>query len=153
MRSSNTTRFLIPAFVALAAMVASAQTFTDDFESYANGSNLDGQGGWRGWDGVSLGLTTVSNAFAFDGTQSVALAAGGDTIQEFDIHSGQWTITSQVYGPSGNTGTHWLVYLDEYADGGPYEWGGQLEFDSSNGTVECDCGGANAFVVSLVTDQ
>ncbi len=143
----------LPVLLAVSSQGATAQSFFDDIESYASGSNLDGQGGWRGWDGISQGLTSVSTAFAFDGNQSIALAPGGGSLQEFDLHSGQWIITTQVYIEGNNLGSHWVVFLDEYNDNGPYEQGARIEMSSSFGRVDCDCGGVGAFTATLVTDR
>lgn len=153
MASRTLITLALPGRLAISSQGATAQSFFDDIESYNSGTNLDGQGGWRGWDGISPGLTTVSTDFAFDGNQSIALASGGGSLQEFDLHSGQWSITTQVYIQSGNTGSHWVVYLDEYNDNGPYEQGGRIEMDSTSGAVECDCGGVGPFTTTLVTDR
>jgi hypothetical protein len=131
---------------------AEAQSFTDDFEGYANGSLLEGQGGWRGWDGVPDTVATVTNANAFDGAQSVGYGAGTDIIQETAIYSGRWVVSAQVYVPSGSTGGHWLVFLNDYNDLGPYEWGGQIELDSDLGEARADCGGTGSGTAPLVTD-
>jgi len=105
MRSRTLITLAFPALLAISSQSATAQSFFDDIESYNSGTNLDGQGGWRGWDGISQGLTSVSTAFAFDGNQSIALASGGGSLQEFDLHSGQWIITTQVYISGGNAVT------------------------------------------------
>lgn len=131
---------------------AHAQLFSEDFESYPDGSLLDGQGGWRGWDGLGDTVSTVTSANAFDGTQALAYSTGTDVIQEFDLHSGRWVITANVFIPSGLSGGHWLVFLNQYDDAGPYEWGGQIEFDSNSGMLRCDCGGTDAAVVPMVVD-
>ncbi|MFT5153860.1 MAG: hypothetical protein ACI841_003866 [Planctomycetota bacterium] len=80
---------VLAAPIAIAIGGQATAQFSDDFEAYAAGSDLDGQGGWRGWDGVGLGLSLISDTFAYDGTRSVALTATADTIQEFDLHAGK----------------------------------------------------------------
>jgi len=143
----------LAATVVLGSPAVLAQDFSDDFESYANGSSLDGQGGWQGWDGVDQNLTLVNQTFAFGGTQSVSIMEGADTVHEFDHTSGQVSISAQVYIPGNSGGSHWFILMDEYVVGGTKEWGGQVEFNNTTGLIECDCGGANAFTTPILYDQ
>ena len=69
MASRTLITLALPGRLAISSQGATAQSFFDDIESYNSGTNLDGQGGWRGWDGISPGLTTVSTDFAFDGIE------------------------------------------------------------------------------------
>jgi len=144
--------FGLAAFVVLGASPSHAQ-FQDDFESYANGSALDGQGGWAGWDGVNQNLTIVNQTQAFSGLQSISIVKDADTVQQFNYTSGQVTVSSQVYIPSGNGGSHWFILMDEYIVGGAKEWAGQVEFNNTTGNVECDCGAADAFTTPILYDQ
>jgi hypothetical protein len=57
-----------------------------------------------------------------------------------------------VYIPSTNSDIFWLVLMNDYNDGGPYEWGGDIKFNSDASQVECDCGGVSNFIAPLVTD-
>jgi len=44
-------RFVVAVLALLSACsLAGAQDFAEDFESYAAGSEMHGQGGWKGWD-------------------------------------------------------------------------------------------------------
>ena len=57
--------FLLVAVVALSVVaVANASVIEEGFESYAAGSALHGQGGWKGWNGDAAAGATASDAFA-----------------------------------------------------------------------------------------
>jgi hypothetical protein len=52
-----------------------AQTpWSDDFDSYLTGSQMHGQGGWKGWDNNPLAGALTSNAYQRSGPNSVAIA-------------------------------------------------------------------------------
>ena len=68
-------RFTVMALLVLSAgVVASASVLNEGFESYVAGSAIHGQGGWKGWDGAAAAGASVSDAFAFSGNHSVAIA-------------------------------------------------------------------------------
>ena len=55
-------RFLTVAFVVLGVCsAAGAQDFVEDFESYAAGSAMHGQGGWKGWDNTAAARAPASD--------------------------------------------------------------------------------------------
>lgn len=136
---------------ALLAPLAGAQNFYDGFESYPTGSLLHGQGGWRGWNGPTDHFTRVTEEFAFTGVKSAHLRPDSDIVQRFDHHAGKWIISAQTRIDSDFAGSNWLVFMNEYNEGGgPFEWGGQLELDSITGQATCDCGGVGNFVAPLV---
>ena len=78
-------------------------TFFDDFEAYAPGSSLHGQGGWKGWDNDPLVSAPVSDAIASSGTRSLEIGGIADLVHELDAVDGQWTFTTQQYLPSDST--------------------------------------------------
>ena len=47
------------------ALPAQAQTFFDNFDSYAAVSTIAGQGGWESWDNSPAADTTVTNAQSY----------------------------------------------------------------------------------------
>ncbi len=117
---------------------AAGGTFFDDFESYSPGSNLHGQGGWKGWDNDPLVGAPASDAFAFSGNHSLEIAGDADLVHELNASGGQWTFTTQQYLPIDSTGTSWLIFLNRYLDQeteDPSYWSAQLVFDLDLGVV------------------
>jgi len=131
---------------------ANAQ-WSDGFESYPAGSALEGQGGWHDWDGMDGARTTVESTFAHGGAQSIRVRRGADTVQEYAITSGQWIFSGWLYVPTGTTGTHYWIMMNEYNVGGPHEWSVQVRFNANAGRVECDCGSATPNMPALVFDR
>ena len=78
--------------------------FTDDIESYALGSPVDGDW-WLEWV-TGIGYGTASDAYAVSGTQSMLV--GGDGVDPvLDLGNkifGTWYLTHQMYIPSGKEG-------------------------------------------------
>ena len=78
--------------------------FTDDIESYALGSPVNGDW-WLEWV-TGIGYGTASDAYAVSGTQSMLV--GGDGVDPvLDLGNkifGTWYLTHQMYIPSGKEG-------------------------------------------------
>ena len=140
-------------FFAVAPLPAGAQ-WEDDMEGYADGSVLDGQGGWHGWDGNDTPFSVVSSNQAESGLQSVMVGAGADSVHELDGYTtGKWALRTELYVPSSFVGKTYFIVMNAYDDGGPYEWGAQIGFDGDSGDVECNCGSGTQTTVPLVLDQ
>ena len=135
---------LICALAGVAVLPAAAMAdFLDGFESYAAGSNLHGQGGWKGWDNDPAHAGTASSAFAHTGTKSAAITTpsastyGDDLTHEFaGVNAGVWTFTAWQYipgnTPSGAGRNTYLILMNTYTDGGDStvdRWSLQLKFD------------------------
>ena len=136
------------------AALGTAQTFSDDFESYAAGSALEGQGGWAGWDNVNTTFTTVTTAQAHSGSQSIQVNPGADTVQEFtQATTGDWVFSLWVYAPASFTSEIDIMIMNAYAPGGPYEWGSWLTLAGGTSTVTCNCGGIGAGMTTLPVDR
>ena len=121
--------------------VASASMFMDDFEAYAAGSALHGQGGWKGWDNDPTWTAYVSSAQANSGSQSAEIAGAADLVHEFGLAGGLLELTAMQYVPTGSTGNSFFLLLNTYNDGGPYDWSVQLNCDLAGGTITSDFGG------------
>ncbi len=116
--------------------VTLAADFEEDFESYAVGSQIHGQGGWAGWDGAISAGAPVSNAHAYSGTKSVEILSTSDLVQQFDAAGGRWIYTTMIYIPSGGTGTSMFIMLNTYTEGGdPKDWSVQTNFNLSTGQI------------------
>jgi len=121
--------------------VASASLFADDFESYAAGSALHGQGGWKGWDNNPAWGAPASSAQANSGSISAEIAGTADLVHEFDFAGGNLELSAMQYIPDGGFGQSFFILLNWYNDGGPYDWSAQLNFDMDAGQVVSDFGG------------
>jgi hypothetical protein len=135
--------FGIAAVVVLgSALNSSAANFFEDFESYANGSSLHGQGGWAGWD-MSAGATGyASTNYAYAGLQSVRIVAASDLTHNFSgFNSGQVVLSIWQYLPANYAGDSFLILLNRYAPGGPDAWSAQIHANAGTGLLTSDNGG------------
>jgi hypothetical protein len=123
---------------------AAAAVF-DDFESYAVGSNLHGQGGWAGWAGNASAGALVSSAFSFSPTRSVNITGASDLVHTFsDATNGQWVFRVMQYIPSTSSGTNYVVLMNIYRP--PYgvadlNWSVIIQNNMATGQVISDIGG------------
>jgi len=118
-----------------AGAVASASVLDEGFESYVAGSAIHGQGGWKGWNNDAAAGASVSDAFAYGGSNSIAIAGASDLVHEFDVAGGVWVMTAMQYIPSGGTGTSWFILLNSYDDNANQDWSVQTQFDLANGAI------------------
>ncbi|HOA61023.1 MAG: PEP-CTERM sorting domain-containing protein [Verrucomicrobia bacterium] len=104
------------------ACVAQAQDFSENFDGYAAGSNMHGQGGWKGWQNDAAAGAVVSSSQAKSAPNSVNVTGGTDLVHEFNYTSGQWRISIDQYVPSTAVGTtdkkFYLIFLNNYNDAG-----------------------------------
>jgi len=125
------------------AGAATAQPFSDDFESYASGSDIVGQGPWEVWySGGSH--ATISNERAASGTKSMRLEAFSDIVKRFDVSSGRWRFGVKVYVPSDATGSTrelYVILMNGYGGGGADNWSVQTRFGLDDLTIESQFGG------------
>jgi len=131
--------------------VASAAVFTEDFESYADGTALHGEGGWKGWDNTPGAGAPVSNAFAYSGNNSVEIGGSADLVHEFDIAGGMWELTVMQYIPSDTTGNNYFILLNSYDDGANQDWSVQLPINLATGVMTSAYDGAVS--VNILYDQ
>lgn len=130
--------------VLVVALLASASPcmadpFYESFDSYAAGSQMHGQGGWKGWDNDPAAGALVSNAQSFSSPNSVAIAGNSDLVHEWSgLDTGRYLLKAKQYIPSTSTGTTYFILLNQYNDGGPYQWSVQLPFNLGAGTVNDD---------------
>ncbi|MFN0060423.1 MAG: hypothetical protein ACKVX7_18355 [Planctomycetota bacterium] len=156
----RTCRFVCLATVvglALATPVSGQVISSDNFDSYAVGSGIGGQGPWTTWDGSALADTTVSDVQSFSGDNSLLVAGAADIVQTFAaLTSGFVIVSAMTYVPSTQTGEMYFILLNTYASGGPYNWSVQLQFSASTGLV-ADQGGSlggppGGTTMTLITD-
>jgi uncharacterized repeat protein (TIGR01451 family) len=135
----------------MTALVAFAGgPWSDNFDSYTNGDDLHGVNGWKGWDNSPAATAFVSNAQARSAPNSVDINGPSDLVQQFTtVTSGQWVLTAWQYIPGNMAGTTYFIVNSDYADGGPYLWSVQVQFDSLSGNMTDD-GASGAFQPYLV---
>ncbi len=121
--------------------VASA-VFTENFDGYATGSPLHGQGGWKGWDNDPFWGAPTSAFYSFSPDNSAEIGGWSDLVHEFNVAGGVWQLSIMQFIPDGSTGQNFFILLNEYNDYGPYDWSVQLAFDSDAGLIFSDIGGA-----------
>ncbi len=147
-------RYLHLAVVSLVVLcvgaVASASVLEEDFESYAVGSELHGQGEWKGWDNTATAGAPVSDLYAYSGTNSVEILGTSDLVHEFDVEGGVWIFRAMQYIPSGGTGVTYFILLNSYDDGANQDWSIQTQYNLANGAITTWTG---AVATKVVFDQ
>jgi hypothetical protein len=124
--------------VALPARV-DAQFFEENFDTYAAGSTIGGQGGWEPWDLNPAADTIVTNAQSFTPPNSLLIGGAADIVHQFSgVTSGIWYAKARVFIPSTHDGETFFILLNQYAPGGPNNWSAQVVFCR----VNCTTGGA-----------
>ncbi|MCH8148898.1 MAG: hypothetical protein IH987_13115, partial [Planctomycetes bacterium] len=134
----------------------------DDFDLYANGSSLQDQGGWKGWDNDPAFSAPVTQDEARSGSQSVAVAGASNLVHDYCTwEDGLYSFSAWQYIPSdftsgggGQPDGSYFVLLNTYNDGGPYHWSTQLQFNSNDGLLHAWHGdGDNTINVPYDTDR
>jgi len=115
--------------------LAGAQVFSEDFESYAVGTDLHHVGGWDGWTDTASASAPVSDDFAYSGSKSVEILGTTDLVQIFDAAGGQWEFKAMMYIPSGSTGITYFIMLNTYSHNGTQDWSVQIPLDLDAGTL------------------
>ncbi len=110
--------------------------WSENFDSYALGSGLHGQGGWHGWDGSSAYNAYVTDLYSHSAPHSAAVSGATDIVQEFQNYTaGVWLFTTWQYIPTGFSGISYFILLNTYNDFGPYNWSTQVSFNAITGMV------------------
>lgn len=136
----------------LLAPAAALAQWSDNFDSYATGTLLNGVGGWGGWDGSAAAAGTASADQALSAPNSIAIGASADAVRTYsDATEGTWTYTAYQYIPTSFTGTTYFILLNTYNDGGPYNWSVQMNFNATTGLIVDDNHAGNQ--VSFVRGQ
>jgi PEP-CTERM motif len=146
----NCSKWMPAALAAVCVMVTSGSAradWTEGFESYANGTLLQGVGGWKGWDNSPAAAGTVTNVRAHTGTNSVVVGAPGDAVRTFTPGEYTSTVDLRVWmwlGANDHTTDTYFIVNNRYNDGGPYTWTSQLNFrdvGANAGTVTAEANG------------
>jgi hypothetical protein len=128
-------RFFIVCAALLLIVPAATANWSENFDSYANNSSIDGQGGWAGWGGASGCDAFVTNIHSYSTPHSLGVIPTTDIVQTFSENTGQWDMTAWCYIPTGSTGDTYFIMLNTYILPSTYDWSVQLKFDNDDNTV------------------
>lgn len=135
-----------------------AAFFFDDFDSYAAGSMIAGQGGWTTWDETTnpAADAEVTDAMSYSAPNSLDISGSSDIVHTFSgVVSGMWYVKTRVYIPAGQTGSLYFIILNQYQASGAQNWSAQIKMSASTGKVSSLGGTDNASAAELpiITDQ
>jgi hypothetical protein len=101
--------------------------FSDDFEAYAAGGGMAGQGGWELWYSGGGDVRIVDNP-TNSGRRAARAIGGTDIANRQQITSGVWEFTIQTYVPSTITAGlgAGIIMLNQYGDPNIDNWSMQL---------------------------
>ena len=116
--------------------------WVDDFQSYASGSLLAGQGGWAGWDGGTAAALVSSEHADFIGDKCAKLFQNDDLVQEFGGYTdGQWVFTAHQYIPDTLQGVAgmqtYFILMNKYTVDSK-GWSVQMQFNLETGMCQDD---------------
>jgi len=141
-------RGLVIGFALLLVSVAVAD-WSENFDSYAVGSGINGQGGWFTWDLNPATDAYVTAAQAQSAPHSIDIEPTSDVVQEFNITSGDWVVTAWNYIPTGATGDQYFILLTYY-EASSSDWALQLKFNNTTGQMKAEEG---VVFVDVIRDQ
>jgi hypothetical protein len=133
-------------FGAAAALVCLPATaiaqWSDDFDAYADGSSMHGQGGWKGWGNDPAYTAYVTSLHSLSPPHSVDIAGNADLVHEYSGYtSGQWAFIANVYVPDNLVAPNdtYFILLNTYSDSGAgNNWSTQVHFDPDTDNVIAD---------------
>lgn len=116
--------------------------WNENFDSYATGSPLHGQGGWTGWDNNAAATGYVSDSQARSSPNSVEIkwfsGVSADMVHEYSgVNSGTWIYKAWQYVPSTMTGIQFFILMNTYNVGvhNNPDWSLQLQFSATGGYI------------------
>src|SRR2546426_5771422 len=119
--------------------------WSDNFDSYPSNVNIDGLGGWQGWDNSHNQAPITSNARSLSSPNSVLVSGLATTTSYSDnVHkysgytSGLWRYTANLFVPLNATGDAYFILLNKYNDFGPYDWSVELQLNATTGLITDD---------------
>lgn len=110
--------------------------WSENFDSYAAGSLLGGQGGWFPWENNSAADANVTNIQSHSPSNAVEIKGGCDMVHEWEnINSGNATFRVWAYVPEDFDGSIYIILLSLY-NGGSSKWDLQIHFNSATLMLE-----------------
>ncbi len=114
--------------------------YSDDFESYTVGNGVANEEGtwWNTWSGTpgSAEDPTISDAYAYAGTQSVKVSGTNDGVIEFaDLTTGRYRVEFYIMVPDGTLGYYNIMqnFNEENVD---LAWGMQVFLEEGLMTID-----------------
>jgi len=141
---NNFHRFVTVCSALLIIASAASADWSDNFDSYAAGSGLHGQGGWAGWENDPAWDAFIVDSLSLSTNNSVAIVDTTDIVQEFTETTGEWEMTAWCYIPTGSTGDQFFIMLNRYPTSP--NWSLQIKFDSNAGTLSTQGGSTEAII-------
>lgn len=146
----NSAVFCGAAALLLATAGASAQ-WSDNFDSYADGTVLDGVGGWGGWNDDPNAAGVVSDDQSLSSPHSISVSGTGDAVHPFSGYaSGVWTFTAYQYIPDTLDGLTYFILNNEYSHNGAQDWAVEMHMDPATGLVNEAIHDPNATVTTPI---
>jgi hypothetical protein len=132
---------LVASVVLALTAPAAAQAFSDNFDTYANGTVLNGVGGWKGWDNVPgvAGVVDNTRKLSLPNSMKCDGAVMTDAIQPVaGANSGKWLLTVWQRVATGDLagGSVYVIGNNVYNDGGPYVWSIQVSANANGFVVD-----------------
>jgi hypothetical protein len=127
-------KYLLTTMILLLASLAAAD-WSDNFDSYAVGSGISGQGGWICWNGNSAAEAYISTTQARSGANSLDITPTSDVVQQVGVTSGTAVISAWNYIPTGSTGKQYFILLTTYGGASGNDWALNMKFDMGTGVV------------------
>jgi hypothetical protein len=111
--------------------------WSDNFDSYTTGFQLDGHGGWSGWGNDPTAGALTSDVQARSIPNSVDIFGDSDLIHPYSgSTTGVWIFTAWQYIPNDFAGTTYFILLNTYTDGeSDTNWSAQVIFNSVSGEL------------------
>jgi hypothetical protein len=127
------------ALFCLPSMIQAQGEWFEYFDTYANDSDINGQGGWEVWPGGGTGY--VRDDYSYSSPHSLEIAGLSDVVhQYYNYTSGKWLYRTWVYIPGDMSGQTYFIMLNTYTLPGTFAWSVQMSFRSLDGNIHCDCG-------------
>ena len=83
--------------------IGSGIVWSENFDSYADGSSMHGQGGWKGWDNHEEFTAYVTSNKSRSSPHSVDVLEDTDLVHEYSGYtSGEYIYTAWIYIPENN---------------------------------------------------
>jgi hypothetical protein len=126
--------------------------YIENWDGYAAGSNVLGQGGWEGFFGDAEVGAFIDDALSSSPANSIEIAGASDLVHRFAIPSGVWVLRAKQYIPGDFAGSSYFNVFKIYQE--PWwfcQWSVQVHFDSETGTLIND--GFSGGVLPYVTGE
>lgn len=110
-----------------------AEPFDDDYLLGA----ISAEGLWEPWDDNPEWATAeVTSDVSRSAPHSLAVDLQDDVVRQFGFMDGQWRFTAWQFVPSDFVGESFLILLNNYVHGGPYNASVQLAVDGAAEVIE-----------------